>query len=66
MASLKRKEYMYSFVEGGWNTVWAKTIRGARKLAVEKWKEHNDLTVDETSVHIATKEGMQAAMSLFW
>lgn len=66
MASLKNKEYMYNFKQGGWNTIQAKTIRGARKLAVTKWEKYNDLTVDVNSVHLATKESMRNAMSLFW
>ena len=37
---LKIKQYMFTFEEGGWNTVWAKTLRGAKKLAVQQYKDY--------------------------
>ena len=66
MAEVKLKEYMFSFEEGGWNTVWAKTLRGAKRLAVEKYKDSDTLTVRLDSVHLATEDGLQSAMSLFY
>ena len=33
MAELKNKQYMFTFEGGGWNTVWAKTLKGAIKAA---------------------------------
>ena len=61
-----RKEYMFSFEEGGWNTVWAKTLRGAIKEANAEYKDHDGLTVRPGSVHLATKKGLDSAMSLFY
>ena len=66
MAELKLKEWMFTFEEGGWNTVWAKTKRGAIKAAVEKYKDSEGLTPRPGSFHIATSEGLDRAMSLFW
>jgi hypothetical protein len=66
MAELKLKEYMFSFEEGGWNTVWAKTLRGAKRLAVEEYKDSDTLNVRLDSVHLATEKGLQSAMSLFY
>jgi hypothetical protein len=66
MAELKLKEYMFSFQEGGWNTVWAKTLRGAKRLAVEEYKDSDTLNVRLDSVHLATEKGLQSAMSLFY
>ena len=28
-----RKQYMFTFEEGGWNTVWAKSLPEARKAS---------------------------------
>ena len=33
MKQLKLKQYMFTFEGGGWNTVWAKTLKGAIKAA---------------------------------
>ena len=32
MKQLELKQYMFTFEEGGWNTVWAKTLRGAKTV----------------------------------
>ena len=63
---IKLKEYMFSFEEGGWNTCWAKTLRGAKKLAVQQYKEYDTLTPRVDSVHLATERGLKNAMSLFY
>lgn len=63
---LKLKQYMFSFQEGGWNTVWAKTLRGAKKKAVKEYEYSDTLTVRLDSVHLATDEGMERALSLFY
>jgi len=59
------KQYMFSFEDGGWNTVWAKTKRGAIKAALKEYKNSDTLTVNIDSVHLATKKGLDSAMSLF-
>ena len=66
MRELKLKQYMFTFEGGGWNTVWAKTLRGARKEAVNQYKDSPDLNVRLDSVHLATDEGLEVAMSTFW
>lgn len=58
------KQYMFTFEEGGWNTVWAKTLRGAKRQALLEYKE-STLNVRLDSVHLATKRGLDSAMSLF-
>ena len=60
------KQYMFSFEEGGWNTVWAKTIRGARRAAVEQYADSPNLTVILSSVHRSSDEGLERAMSIFY
>ena len=62
---LVNKQYMFTFENGGWNTVWAKTLPGARRAALLEYKD-SDLNVRMDSVHLATKKGLDSAMSLFY
>ena len=62
----KSKQYMLTFESGGWNTVWAKNLREAKKLAVEKYAYSDTLNVRIDSVHLATEEGLEQALSTFW
>lgn len=66
MAELKKKQYIYTFVGGGWNTEWAKTKRGAIRQAKDRWNGDDRLIVNEQSFQIATDEMLRSAMSLFW
>jgi len=61
-----RKQYMFTFEQGGWNTVWAKTLPGAKRQAIKEYKDSENLTVRLDSVHLATKKGLESAMSLFY
>ena len=61
-----RKQYMFTFEEGGWNTVWAKSLPGARKAAVAEYKDSPTLNPRLDSVHLATKSGLESAMSTFY
>jgi hypothetical protein len=63
---MELKEYMFTFEGGGWNTVWAKTLRGAKKLAVQQYADSDTLNVKVDSVHLSSKEGMKRAMSTFY
>jgi|TARA_B110000037_G_scaffold217265_1_gene277955 hypothetical protein len=60
------KQYMFTFEEGGWNTVWAKTLPGAKRQAIKEYKDSDTLNVRLDSVHLATKKGLDSAMSLFY
>ena len=65
---LKLKEYMFTFEGGGWNTVWAKTKKGAIKNALKEY-DHNEestLSVRVSSVHKATEKGLERACSTFY
>lgn len=66
MAELKNKQYMFTFEGGGWNTVWAKTKRGAIKASLKEYKDSDSLNPRIDSFHVATEEGLRAAMSLFY
>jgi hypothetical protein len=65
---VKRKEYMFSFEGGGWNTVWAKTKRGAIKKALKEYDDNpeSSLSVRVSSVHKATEGGLATAMNSFY
>ena len=57
---------MFTFEGGGWNTVWAKTLKGAIKAAEKKYKDYSNLNPIPSSVHLATEKGLKNAMSLFY
>ena len=57
---------MFTFEEGGWNTVWAKTLPGAKRQAIKEYKKSDNLNVRLDSVHLATKSGLDSALSLFY
>ena len=63
---LINKQYMFTFEAGGWNTVWAKTKRGAIKKANAEYKDSEGLTPRPDSFHVATESGLKSAMSLFY
>ena len=66
MSQLELKQYMFAFEEGGWNVVWAKTLKGAKKRALSKYKGVGGLTPKLSSVHLATEAGLEVAMSMFY
>ena len=47
---IELKEYMFTFEGGGWNTCWAKTLRGAKTLAVNQYADSDTLNVRVDSV----------------
>ena len=63
---LVNKRYMFSFVEGGWNTVWAKTKKGAIKIAIKQYKSNENLTPIPSSFHKETPKSLKSALSLFY
>lgn len=66
MKELKLKQYMFTFKEGGWNVVWAKTKRGAVKLALKEYEDSPTLNPIPSSVHLATEEGLFNSLSNFY
>ena len=60
-----RKEYLYNFKEGGWNSVYAFNKEEAIKSAEEEWKDSKNLTVDVDSVRRPAKGETEQLMSLF-
>lgn len=66
MRETKLKQYMFTFKEGGWNTVWAKSLPGAFKAALAQYKDSTELNPRKDSFHLATREGLDNALSTFW
>lgn len=66
MSTMKLKEFMFTFEGGGWNTVWAKTRKGAIKKALSEYKDSPTLNPIPSSVHQATEAGMKSALALFY
>lgn len=64
--TIPMKEYMFTFEGGGWNTVWAKTRRGAIKAALKKYEDSDTLNVITNSVVRSTPETMEHVLSLFY
>jgi len=50
------KKYIFSLREGGYNFVWATTLKGAINKALEKYKYDKNLNVRMGSVKLFTKE----------
>jgi hypothetical protein len=66
MKNLKNKQYLFTFEGGGWNSVYAKTLKGAIKSAEKEYKDSPSLNPIRSSFCLATEEGLQNAMSLFY
>lgn len=60
----KRKEYIFNFIEGGWNSEWAFNKKEAISLAKKRWG--GKFIVDEKTFRIANPEEVKQLMSLFY
>lgn len=63
---MKQKEYLFNFVGGGWNSVWAKTKRGAIAQALKKYKGDTVCVVDVNSFRLSSEGDYRNLMSLFY
>ena len=66
LARQERKQFMFTFEGGGFNTVWAETKQEAIKAALKEYEDSDTLNVCIDSVHEATEEGVFVAMSNFY
>ena len=66
--ALEEKEFMFNFEGGGWNTVYAKTKRGAITQALKEYKKDDDLNPIASSFNRVDKnpELYKSALSLFY
>lgn len=64
MAELKNKQFVFSFVGGGWNSVWAKTKRGAIASAKKEYKYSLTLIPDYNSFRVTTTEQYNSLLAM--
>ena len=66
--ALQVKEFMFNFEGGGWNTVYAKTKRGAITKALKEYKDSNTLNPIASTFKRVDKnpEAYKTCMSLFY
>ena len=64
--TLEKKEYLFNFVGGGWNSEFAKTSRGAIAQAKKRWANNDNLVIDERSFRVSTPRDYNSCMSLFY
>ena len=62
----KKREFIFNFKGGGWNTVWAKNQKEAIKLALKEYSESPYTQVDVSTVRLASSKMIEAAMSTFY
>lgn len=62
---IPNKQWMFNFTTGGWNTVYAKTKRGAIAQAAREYKTSN-LIPNPKTFAVATDAAMKNALSLFY
>jgi hypothetical protein len=55
---MKNHCYIFTWNEGGWNSIWAPDIRSARKQAREQWADQEQpiLTINEKSFKRVTMQ----------
>lgn len=64
----KRYEFLFNFVDGGWNSEWAYTIEEAKTLAAQKYsapKYTGTCVPDMNSFRVSTPDDYKACLSLF-
>jgi len=61
----EKREYIYNFVGGGWNSEYALTVEDAIAQAQARWGDDKRLQVDTSSFRMSTPESMRSALSLF-
>jgi hypothetical protein len=61
-----KKEYLFNFVGGGWNSIIAKNKAEAIKLAKAEYNSSKSTKVDENSFRIKTEKDYKQLMSSFY
>jgi hypothetical protein len=62
----REKRYIFTFEGGGWNTVWAKSLPGARKKAALEYKGREMLVPNLSTVALCNDRVLADAMSTFY
>ena len=65
-----KRQYLFNFKSGGWNSEWAFYEEQAIRQAIEKYGQPNDsskvLNIDERSFRVSTPTDYQSLMSSFY
>jgi hypothetical protein len=59
-----KREYLFNFINGGWNSVYAVTVEEAITFAKSFYKDGNS-TPDEKTFRVSTSEDYNSLMSNF-
>lgn len=62
----EKREYMYNFVGGGWNTEYARTVEEAIAQAKARWSDSPNLQIDEKTFRVTNERELRSALSLFY
>ena len=60
-----RREYLYNFKSGGWNSEFAFTVEEAIQQAKTRWEDNDGLDIDESSFRVSTPSDYSNLLSLF-
>ena len=61
-----KREYLYNFKSGGWNSEYALTTEQAIAQAKERFNTNDGLDIDEKSFRVSTPADYQNCLSLFY
>ena len=61
-----KREYLYNFKSGGWNSEYALTTEQAIAQAKERFNTNDGLDIDEKSFRVSTPTDYQNCLSLFY
>ena len=62
----ERREYLYNFIGGGWNSEWAYTVEEAIEQAQNRWAADSPkLRVDAESFRVSTPSDYSSLLSMF-
>lgn len=66
--SNERKEWMYNFEGGGWNTEFATSAGEAFELAVERWNDSEGLVPIRSSFVLVdeNRDQYESNLRMFW
>ena len=61
-----KREFLYNFKSGGWNSEYALTKEQAIAQAKERFNTNDGLDIDEKSFRVSTPADYQNCLSLFY
>lgn len=62
----ERREYLYNFIGGGWNSEWSYTVEEAIEQAQNRWAADSPkLRVDVDSFRVSTPSDYSSLLSMF-